>query len=120
MGRDGKWIAGENNGCEFIAYGQNKPNASYWSTNLDGNTIIKNIRFEFTRIMDGTIKEGVFNAEGTEKNYICVYAVSASQGDTSENGFTSTVDSYLESLKGYISAKNKTGRVSEGRTDCKR
>lgn len=107
LGQDGKWIAGENNGCEFIAYGQNKPNASYWSTNLDGNTIIKNIRFEFTRIMDGTIKEGVFNAEGTEKNYICVYAVSASQGDTSENGFTSTVDSYLESLKGYISAKTK-------------
>ena len=40
------------------------------------------------------------------KNYICVYAVSASQGDTSENGFTSTVDSYLESLKD-ISLLNK-------------
>lgn len=119
LNQEGKWVSDKNSGCEFISYGQNTPNASYWSINLDGENLIKNITFEFSSVVDGTIENGVFKTDNTSKNYVCVYGVSASQGDTEKNGFTSTADDYLKSRKEYAEAKTVLETCQKEEQDAK-
>lgn len=105
LDQEGKWTAGKENACEFTSYGQHIPDNSYWSTDLEGDRSITNIKITFTSVEDGKLDDsGVFKSDGG-RNYICVYAVSASQGD--ENNFTSTADSYYKALKDYTDAETQ-------------